>query len=97
MPTGCYGADCDTGRAYAIEFLQTCDGTAGWASLLAQITADMIRAGTHGAFADGRQKVNGVVIGFMSTIGRALVHSRSYPVHAAQRGRLVHRRAASAH
>jgi hypothetical protein len=70
-PTGNYGADCATGRAYAIEFLRSCDGSAGWTSLLQQIVADMIRAGTSGAFA-GHPKVNGIVIGFMGQIGRTV-------------------------
>jgi hypothetical protein len=32
----------------------------------------MIRAGPDGAFADGHPKVNGIVIGFMGQIGRAV-------------------------
>ena len=48
------------------------DGTVGWSTLLPQIVANMIRAGTSGTFADGRPKINGVVIGFASAIGRAL-------------------------
>jgi hypothetical protein len=71
-PTGNYTADCKTGRAYAIEFLKSCDGTVGWSTLLSEIAADMIRAGTNGAFPDGHLKVNGIVIGFMGTIGSFL-------------------------
>ena len=71
-PTGNYGDDCATGRAYAIEFLRSCDGTAGWTSLLQEIVGDMIRAGPDGDFADGDPKVNGIVIGFMGQIGRAV-------------------------
>jgi hypothetical protein len=71
-PTSDYAADCETGRHYAIEFLKSCDGTVGWCTLLPQIVADMIRAGTSGTFADGSPKINGVVIGFASAIGRAL-------------------------
>src|SRR5438128_11486800 len=52
---------CETGRRYGIELLNSCDGTVGWTSLL-PIVADMIRAGTNGAFADGHPKVNGIVI-----------------------------------
>jgi hypothetical protein len=26
-PTGAYTADCETGEAFGIEFLKTCDGT----------------------------------------------------------------------
>ncbi len=71
-PTGHYGADCETGRAYAIEFLKSCDGSIGWAALMGIIAADMIRAGPTGAHVDGRPKINGVVIGFMRVIGEAL-------------------------
>lgn len=44
-PTGHYAEDCETGRAFAIEFLKSNDGTAGWATLLGSIVNDMIRAG----------------------------------------------------
>ena len=44
-PTGDYFADCETGKAYALEFLKSCDGTVGWTSLLPQIASDMISAG----------------------------------------------------
>jgi hypothetical protein len=74
-PSGDYAADCATGARYAREFLRSCDGTAGWASLLAHIVADMIRAGTNGTFADGHPKVDGIAIGFMSVIGRAVAKS----------------------
>lgn len=70
-PTGDYAADCATGHRYGLAFLQTCDGTYGWGTMLGQIVADMIRAGTSGTFADGRPKVNGVVIGFMRVISEA--------------------------
>ena len=53
-PTGRYFEDCQTGRAYAVEFLKSCDGTVGWSSLLAVIVGDMIRAGPSGTFAEGR-------------------------------------------
>ena len=76
-PTGDYSKDCETGAIYAEEFLLSCDGTRGWSSLLGQIVADMIRAGTNGTFADGRPKVNGVVVGFMGGIGRALCSHRN--------------------
>jgi hypothetical protein len=71
-PTGNYTVDCETGHAYAVAFLQTADGTYGWNTLLGCIVADMIRAGTNGASADGHPKVNGVVVGFMAHIGRLL-------------------------
>jgi hypothetical protein len=74
-PTGDYAKDCETGRAYAVAFLESCDGTNGWSSLLQQIVADMVRAGPCGTFADGHPKVNGIVIGFMGAIGRALAQS----------------------
>lgn len=66
-PTGNYSADCDTGAAYAIAFLRSCDGTYGWRSLLAAIVASMIED-------DGiaPRRSNGIVVGFMSTIGMAL-------------------------
>jgi hypothetical protein len=70
--TGDYVADCATGRRYAIEFLRSYDGTVGWVSLLGQITADMIRAGTSETWGNGQPKVNGVVIGFMGVISRAV-------------------------
>jgi hypothetical protein len=76
QPTGDYTADCATGRAFALEFLKSCDSTFGWASLLAQISADMICAGLAEQSATGRPKVNGIVIGFMSTIARALLQAR---------------------
>jgi hypothetical protein len=41
---------------------------------MAPIVADMIRAGPSGTFADGQPKVNGIVIGFMSTLGNALAY-----------------------
>ena len=72
-PTGRYSEDCQTGRAYAVEFLKSCDGTVGWGSLLASIVGDMIWAGPSGTFADGTAKIDGVVVGFMSTIGKALI------------------------
>jgi hypothetical protein len=67
IPTGDYGADCETGHRYAIEFLKSCDGSAGWSSLLQSIVADMIRAGPNEA--------NGIVIGFMGVIGRTITIS----------------------
>jgi hypothetical protein len=75
-PIGNYTADYETGKAFAVDFLKSCDGSVGWASLMPSIVADMILAGTSGSSPDGRSKVNGIVIGFMSVIGRALVHSR---------------------
>jgi hypothetical protein len=40
--------------------------------LLPVIVADMIRAGTSGTWGNGQPTVNGVVIGFMAVIGRAV-------------------------
>jgi hypothetical protein len=74
-PTGNYGDDCKIGRQFAIDFLQSCDGTVGWSALLPAIVADMIRAGTNGAFADGHPKINGIVIGFVGTLGRVINHA----------------------
>jgi hypothetical protein len=71
-PTGDYVADCKTGNDYGLQFLKSCDGTVGWTSLLAQIVSDMIKAGPQGTtFADGSQNPGGLVIGFMSVIGKA--------------------------
>jgi hypothetical protein len=77
-PTGDYTAGCEKGQHYAVEFMESCDGTIGWSSLLPQIVADMIRAGPTGAFPDGYPKTNGIVIGFMGVIGRAMCASISY-------------------
>jgi len=70
QPTGNYSADCETGHAYAIAFLKTADGSYGWNSLLGGIVTDMIQAGSHSVSEDGHPHFNGVVSGFMSTIGR---------------------------
>jgi hypothetical protein len=70
MPTGNYSADFETGKAYAVEFLKLCNGTVGWSSLLAPIVADMIRGGPSGPYEE--LKTNGIVIGFMTAIGRML-------------------------
>jgi hypothetical protein len=72
QPSGDYSADCELGEKYALEFLNSRDGTAGWASLLPQIVAEMIGRGPDGVFPDGHPRTNGVVIGFMGTIGKAL-------------------------
>jgi hypothetical protein len=77
-PIGNYTADCETGHAFAIEFLKSCDKTYGWQSLLQQIVAEMICAGTNGAFPNGDPKVNGVIIGFMGVIGKAVAWSRFF-------------------
>lgn len=74
-PTGGYSVDYETGRAYAIDFLESNDGTVGWATLLAQIVRDMIGAGPSGQWGDGQAKTDGIVTGFMNTIGRALCAS----------------------
>jgi hypothetical protein len=70
-PIGDFKTDRETGRRYAIEFLQSCDGTVGWVTLLPQIVSDMVCAGASGTYADGHPKVNNVVMGFMAVIGRA--------------------------
>jgi hypothetical protein len=79
-PTGDYAADCETGRRYAVELLKTYDGSIGWSSLLGQIVADMIRAGPAGTFANGEPKAGGIVIGFMSIIGRALIPANEWMI-----------------
>jgi hypothetical protein len=74
-PSGNYFADCETGHAFALEFLKTCDGTNGWASLMGCIVTDMILAGPPAdLWPDGRPHSNGVVVGFMSVIGKAVGH-----------------------
>lgn len=74
-PTGGYGVDCETGRAFAIDFLESNDGSAGWATLLTQIVRGMIGAGPSGYWPDGEARTNGVVVGFMNAIGKALCAS----------------------
>jgi hypothetical protein len=71
-PTGDYAADCEKGKAFAIEFLKSCDGTSGWASLMPSIVSDMIGTSSDGRWPDGGTKSNGLVIGFMGTVGSAL-------------------------
>ncbi len=75
QPTGDYCEDYETGKAYALEFLKSCDGTFGWCELLPQIAVGMVVAGPTGARPDGKPMVNGVVIGFMGTIGQVLCGS----------------------
>jgi hypothetical protein len=82
-PTGNYGVDCETGKEYAVRFLESCDGTIGWSSIVGQIAADMILAGPDHADARGRSGVNGVVIGFMGTVGSVL--AACMPVVLSQR------------
>ena len=77
--SGDYSADCELGEKYAFEFLNSCDGTHGWTALLPQIVADMIGRGPDGVFPDGQPKTNGVVIGFMGTIGKALAKNTASP------------------
>ena len=36
-PSGDYGLDCATGRAYAADLITSCDGSYGWAAMLAPI------------------------------------------------------------
>jgi hypothetical protein len=62
-PTGAYTADCETGEAFGIEFLKTCDGTYGWVAFVRWVVLDMIRAGPE---------TNGIIVGFMGVIGQAL-------------------------
>jgi hypothetical protein len=78
-PSDDYTADCELGRAHAIRFLQSCDGTVGWASTFSQIVGDMISKGPQGKrWGDGHVSPGGVVVGFMSTIGKALAIGLSY-------------------
>jgi len=76
-PTGRYDEDCETGHAFAIEFLKSNDGTNGWAALLGSIVTDMINAGPMPErWGDGTPHANGLVIGFMRVIGITLCASR---------------------
>jgi hypothetical protein len=75
-PTGSYSADYEIGRAYAIEFLKSCDGTVGWSTLLISIVNEMIIAGPRGKQGNGDPTSDGIVKGFMRTIGEALSQSR---------------------
>jgi hypothetical protein len=68
--TGNYSKDCEIGHKYAVEFLNSCDGSVGWASLLQSITRDMIER----EVTQERPTSNGVVIGFMGVIGAALCY-----------------------
>jgi hypothetical protein len=74
VATGNYTTDCDTGAAYAIEFLRSCDGTYGWQSLMACIVKSMISAELTALRQPRRAdlKSNGIIVGFMSVIGTAL-------------------------
>ena len=72
-PSGRYTEDCETGRALAIEFLRSNDGTVGWTTLLGQIVTDMINAGPRAErWPNGRPHANGLVIGFMKVLGEVL-------------------------
>ena len=71
--TGNYSADYAMGQEYALAFLESNDGTVGWRTLLAQIVKDMIGAGPCGRYPSGAPKVDCVVIGFMNTLGSALI------------------------
>lgn len=67
--SGNYSEDCERGREYAQAFLQSCDGTVGWSTLLSSIVIGMI--GDHRR----SLKHKGLVVGFTSEISRALVQS----------------------
>jgi hypothetical protein len=69
-PTGNYAADCETGHAFAIEFMKSCDGTRGWAALVGWIVFDMIKPGPE---------TNGIIVGFMSVIGEAVATVMTRP------------------
>ena len=70
--TGNYAKDCEIGREYGYEFLKSCDGSNRWRALLSDIVGDMTRAGPSGRYPDGRPRINGIVIGFMTVIGGAV-------------------------
>jgi hypothetical protein len=72
VPSDSYAADCRRGRAYAIEFLSSCDGSYGWLTLLGCIVTDMTAQGpARGHWPSGRAKANGLIVGFMAVISRA--------------------------
>ena len=72
-PSGHYAEDYETGRALAIEFLKSNDGTVGWTTLLGQIVSDMINAGPSAErLPGGKPHSNGLVLGFMRVLGQVL-------------------------
>jgi hypothetical protein len=75
QPTGDYENDCETGKKYARQFLNLNDGTPGWSSLLRGIVGGMVRAGPDKIWPDGEAKLNGIAIGFLTTVGKALAAS----------------------
>lgn len=71
-PSGDYAKDCRKGHALGLRFLETCDGSLGWASVMGPIIGDMIRRGPSGYRKDGTPQIDGMVIGFALAIGEAL-------------------------
>ena len=69
-PTGDYATDCMLGEHYAVRFLNSCDGTVGWAHVLACIVHDMIQRGPERIRKNGSGAPGGVVIGFMGTVSK---------------------------
>jgi hypothetical protein len=60
------------GRAYALEFLGSCDGSYGWNTLLGCIVTDMTAQGpVRGHWPDGGVKADGIIVGFMAVIAKA--------------------------
>ena len=59
--------DCETGRAYGIAFVESCDASYGWCSMLGPIVRDMVHAGD----------ASGLVIGFMTAIAQAVAVRRA--------------------
>jgi len=70
--TGRYFDGFETGHAYALQFLRTCDDTAGWNSPLAKVVGDMVGAWSGERWPSGEAKTDGIITGFMITISRAL-------------------------
>jgi hypothetical protein len=71
-PTGDYAVDYQTGKEFAFQFLESNDRTYGWTTMLTEVVGDMIRADEGEKWRDGRTKMNGVVIGFLNTLGKLL-------------------------
>jgi hypothetical protein len=72
QPTGDYSEDRRTGEAYFKEFLKSCDGSILWPIVLQRIVADMIGQGYRAEHADGTRRCDGIVDGFMHSVGQML-------------------------
>ena len=73
QPTGDHVADLETGKQFAADFLKSCDMTVGWGTLLPIIVADMVKAGPAFQWPNGRPKADGIIIGFMGVVTKAVM------------------------